>query len=144
MRSLWKSDSIGNSVLLPQCLQVLVNIIIQWHGEGTKLILKEIRSTNKSTQQDRHRDYVYDDIVPRKIRRIERLFSAILALEIDSNPTRIVNHEGNEISIPQGSMLVWRGEYYHAGASYSKKNRRLFFHVLGPNVDESIIDEVEL
>ena len=65
MRSLWKSDSIGNSVLLPQCLQVLVNIIIQWHGEGTKLILKEIRSTNKSTQQDRHRDYVYDDIVPR-------------------------------------------------------------------------------
>ena len=41
--------------------------------------------------------------------------------------TRLLCHEENtEVDIPLHSMLLYRGDFSHAGAAYNKKNCRLF------------------
>lgn len=65
----------------------------------------------------------------------------MLALEDDNNPTRIVV-EDKVVIIPQGCMMIWRGDYAHAGALYTQINHRLFFHVVGPDHKPSIIDDI--
>ena len=71
--------------------------------------------------------------------RCEYPFSAMLALEDNANSTRILTDGNKSITIPQGSFMIWRGDYGHAGAAYSPVNRRLFFHILHANYGNSII-----
>jgi hypothetical protein len=144
MRLLWKNNDEYATIVLPPSLRVFIDIILEWHGKNTKIIMKELLSTTNCDQQRLHRDYVYGNDAVKKRRRINMLFSCIIALEDNANASKIINHNRKEIVILQGSVLIWRGEYYHAGGKYSKVNRRLFFHVLGPDVDESVIDTVEL
>ena len=125
-----------------------MDIIFEWHGYDTVILVKELMSTASTRRQRLHRDYCglpdeEDDKRKRKHFRNDILFSAILSLEKNDNSSRIIKSNDKEVVIPQGCVLLWRGDYAHAGAAYTQVNRRLFFHILGPNVDISIVEDVE-
>ena len=83
---------------------MLLNIIILWHGNGTKLIVKELKSLEGGSKAQRiHRDYVYKSNGSKKRKRqCDRLFSVIIALETNQNPSRLIKHDGKDQIIQQG------------------------------------------
>ena len=142
MRSVWASH---HELPVLANLNMLLDILVLWHGKHTKFNLKELMSLDGCNKEKIHRDYCgYHEDKKRKYQLHSKLpFSAVVALEDNSNPTRIILENGRYIIIPQGCMLIWRGDYAHAGAYYKKSNRRLFCHVLFSESDDAIIDTVE-
>lgn len=132
MRTIWQSDE--SDPVVPT-LEKLLKIITLWHGDGTKYFIKEIMSDDNCKKQRAHMDYCGFGNRNKKKRKyckhLELPYSAIIALEDNSNPTHIASESNGDILIPQGCILLWRADFSHAGAAFDKSNTRLFIHILG-------------
>jgi hypothetical protein len=86
---------------------LLLNIIILWYGNGTKLIVKEIKSLEGGSKAQRmHRDYVYKSNGSKETKRqFDRLFSVMIALETNQNPSRFIKHDGKDQILQQDKVL---------------------------------------
>ena len=111
-------------------------MVYEWHGAGsTNLECSQLTSHPNCPQQRLHFDNL--DKASEKKRKQQKKrkyfddipFSILIALEVDSNVTALLNHDGDRLVIKQGCMAVWRGDYYHGGAEYSVLNRRLHIAV---------------
>ena len=89
-----------------------------------KLVVKLLRSEAGDLAQTTHTDLV-SDMMTRPITDLSAFHSSAL-ISFQAN-TRLLCHEANtEVDIPLHSMLLFRGDFPHAGAAYSKKHCRLF------------------
>jgi len=113
----------------PRFLKPFFDVLLSWHGaEKTVLVVKELLSKKDCPQQEIHCDGKYECGQKRKL-FIDVPFSLLMALEPDSNMTSIVRETNCLTVIPQGAVAVWRADYFHAGARYGKRNRRMFIQI---------------
>ena len=80
-----------------------------------------IRSLAGCKQQQLHTDY---NPKSRVFKTRDIPLGLIAAIQ---DGTRLVTREG-ELSIPVGSVLVFRGDFVHAGASYESEHMRLHWY----------------
>ena len=66
----------------------------------------------------------------------EKVFSVLVAVEEN---TKWINSKGNTIHLRKGSLLIWRGDYRHAGAPHKREQSRIFIEISHPIHNE--IDE---
>jgi hypothetical protein len=114
----------------PLFLKNMFDILLAWHGiDKTVLVVKELISKKDCPLQEMHCDGKYDVTNKRKL-FVDIPFSLLMALEPNAKVTSIIRHTNCETIIPQGAVAVWRGEYFHAGASYVQHNRRMFIAII--------------
>ena len=83
-----------------------------------ELVYKLLKSLPNCPKQELHHDSEQRSDSSYNIQ-----YSLIVAIE--SN-TRLILSDHNNIDIPINSMIMFRGDYMHAGASYPKINHRIF------------------
>lgn len=93
------------------------------------LVVKELLSKKNFPQQEMHCDYKYDCSRKQKL-FVDIPFSLLMALESDSNISSIVRETNRVSVISQGAVAVWRANYFHAGARYVRRNRRMFIAII--------------
>lgn len=96
------------------------------------LFLKSLKGCNQQSFHYDDTSYNGNNIHHDKCSKlfINQSLTVIAALEDNDNPTRLVvgtSDDHSEVHIPQGSIIVIRGNTFHAGASYARDNTRLFF-----------------
>ena len=123
-----KSKCIGSQP--PPFLAAFLDLLIEFHGEGTMVIVLELLSAPDTHAQLAHEDCVLYAVARKRRAFVDVPFSVIVALEDDANRTAIINENSSELLLPQGNFAMWRGNYEHAGASYNQVNRRLFIGII--------------
>jgi hypothetical protein len=111
---------------LPSLTQFL-NVLFLWHGADSLLKILELRSKAGCIEQSQHEDspeMQKDRANGQWARKASDLQYSLLISIMPG--TKWVNHRGDTIDIPVGSLLIWRGDYSHAGAAYAEFNARLF------------------
>ena len=86
------------------------------------IVVKLLTSIAGDTEQVTHRDFRNDDQPLTTLSEFN--YSAIKCLE--ENTRLLVGKLRVSIDIPLYSMLIFRGDMFHAGAAYSVENKRLF------------------
>ena len=84
------------------------------------IIWKILKSEPGCIAQDLHTDApeMIGDIAPRDVR-----YSIILSI---MDGTKIVLHDETVVDIPFRGMIMFRGDYFHAGAAYNETHYRVF------------------
>lgn len=121
MQSLLPSNSI------PPRIEQLLEVFSKWHGETEMKVLK---LSGGEIKQDSHCDSV--SMVNAKGNRTllrHKEFSVLVAVQ---EGTAWIDAKGNTVKINKGSLLIWRGDYRHAGAPLQATNRRLFVQISHP------------
>jgi hypothetical protein len=114
----------------PPFLKSFFDVLLSWHGnDKTVLVVKELLSKKDCPVQEIHCDGKYDCGKKRRL-FVDIPFSLLMALEPDSNITSIVRETNRVTVIHQGAVAVWRADYFHAGARYVKRNRRMFIAIV--------------
>ena len=128
MRPLLQVDcNTNNNNNLPSPLRHLIDLLTLWHGSTTSFVLQELISFPNCPQQHYHKDNLYS---VKGIRLFEHIpFSIIIALEENSNTTSIMDCHSNRMVIKKGCVAIFRGDYSHAGATYSEENHRLHISI---------------
>jgi hypothetical protein len=111
-------------------LQHLIKLLKLLHPKITSTNIKLLKSDAGCEEQPTHYD---DDSMINVIQECfeDISFSLIISLEnsID-NPTSILIGVDRKICVLlQGSIILFRGNFFHAGAAYNKKNLRLFIGI---------------
>jgi hypothetical protein len=109
----------------PICLLEFMSVLYDNEEYAKFQALSLIESEKGCTKQDIHSDNSQTSYSPNNIKWNNSTWSIILALENNNNPTRLLLHTGEEKQITQGSFIMFRGDYAHAGCSYSQHNRRI-------------------
>jgi hypothetical protein len=120
----------------PGCLDLASwgQVLKAWSPEA-KIEILELKSASKSKDQVFH--YDCSNMASREGNRYPfntNEYSIILALEPQPNETYINVSPDNSntikrVVIPQGALLIFRGDLYHGGGGYAIENRRLFFGI---------------
>ena len=102
-----------------------------------KLVVKLLKSEAGDLAQTTHTDLA-SDMKNRPITDLSAFhYSALISFQ------KLLCHEElTEVDIPLYSMLLYRGDFPHAGAAYSKKNCRLFISLsseLHPMTDDILL-----
>jgi hypothetical protein len=114
-------------------LNDLLAIFHEWRGGDMRLkvlelISKVISRSRFCNEQVSHSDSPEMTALRDSGRSVdselENQYSAILSV---MPGTKWVNSSGNEVIVPVGSFVIWKGYYIHAGAKYVVANRRVFF-----------------
>ena len=105
-------------------------------GRRDRCEVKALESLPGGEQQDAHCDSKWDDPAYSDATTADRiLYSAVLALE---HGTKVIMlPEGKhgpekEVLLNPGDLLVFRGDCWHAGASYDSRNVRAHLYVTAP------------
>ena len=121
---------------LPKSLADLLQLIRHIHPKTSLIKVKLLRSIPPCPMQQVHTDdgQLSDQRANKKFADLS--FSLIIALEPDSNPTSIYMYKGKEAPfkvvrwvLQQGTVLLLRGDFPHAGAEYDRENLRAFITI---------------
>lgn len=119
---------------IPACLQSFFKLLAKVHPTTTHVDVRLLKSDADSAQQEFHTDDGHLSSSRTKRKAFANMsFSAIVALEDNENPTKLVVGRGSkkpfypvETVLKQGDIYFFRGDFPHCGASYAKENIRLF------------------
>ncbi len=114
----------------PPFLAKFLDMLILFHGENTLLIVQELKSLPGCEVQLQHSDCTLYEVSKKRRAFADIPFSVLVALENNTNSTTIINENNHSLIVFQGDFAMWRGDYEHAGASYSVINTRLFIAVI--------------
>lgn len=140
-RELWSAE--GSPSLEPPppgCLDLAswVQVLKAWSPEARIEVL-ELKSEADSQEQEMHWDS--DFMATREegyYKFATNEYSMILALEPQHNETYInvsslkagsETRSIRKVVIPQGALMIFRGDVHHGGGGYVMENRRLFFGI---------------
>ena len=101
--------------VFPGCTEVKVKIITSLAGDPA---------------QDTHTDYDTKFIINRVHDLKHFHYSAIVAIEDGTH--LLTETDRKRVDIPKNSMIVFRGDFPHAGGEYVKKNSRIFISISCP------------
>jgi hypothetical protein len=117
-------------------LKLMFNLLHRIHPTIAQAEYKLLKSIPYCPTQQLHFD---DPKLPYRKYRLPSFdwcsISCLVSLEPNDNPTRILfdtSRTGSKtktLTLPQGSMVIWRGDTFHAGAEYVQENVRLFIGI---------------
>lgn len=113
--------------ITPRPLKSLIDVLQIWHGSGSSMVVTQLLSIAYCPEQKQHEDNIYPVTGRRFFCDIP--FSCIIALEENDNRSCIVDSDGLEVIFRKGSLVIFRGDYRHSGASYTMVNSRLHIAV---------------
>ena len=111
----------------PEFMSATLEALQTVFPECTELAVKVLRSESGDPAQLTHRDFAptHNTKLMQNLKGFH--YSAIVSLQNSTN--LLVGPERELINIPRASMLLFRGDMYHAGASYNELNERLFISI---------------
>jgi len=117
--------------ICPTYFKQFLDVLLLWHGSNSVCVVSELISLPGCTTQKKHKDMVYPFNKGQKRKFfLDIPYSMSIALEDNNNNrTAIINDKNNEVLIQKGRVACWRGNYKHAGASYTTYNSRLHIAV---------------
>jgi hypothetical protein len=101
----------------------------------TQRRLKVIKSLANDTPQLTHTDFDVSLINKRVFSLDSYHYSVVIALQADTH--LLTGTERKRIDIPINSMIMFRGDFPHAGGGYAVDNTRIFISVSSPFFTES-------
>jgi hypothetical protein len=120
----------------PGCLDLAswAQVLKAWSPEA-KIEVLELKSESNSQEQTMHTDSAF--MATREGRRYKfttNEYSMILALEPQDNETYLnVSSDGTEaikrVVIPQGALMIFRGDLSHREGGYARENRRIYMYI---------------
>ena len=72
-------------------------------------------------------------------RRLLQDYLLIVSTEPEASPTKDIKSNGDLIFIPQGHVVLWSGEYTHAGAAYEVRNSRLIVAITSEESSSNLL-----
>ena len=112
--------------------------------ECTEMEFKLITSVAGDTQQRLHEDFTPTAFTKRMQNLKGFHYTGIISLQ--NNTKLIVGEDKELVNIPRSSMLFFRGDMSHAGASYNELNERIFMSISSPAFpvsEDVLLNEVE-
>jgi hypothetical protein len=100
-----------------------------------KLLVKLLKSAAGDTAQELHTDFTPGQTTQPMKDLTAFHYSALISFE--KNTRLLCDMDKKEIDIPLYSMILFRGDFRHAGAAYSKMNRRLFISLSSESFPET-------
>ena len=108
---------------MPETIEALKRVF----PECTEMEFKLLRSVAGDTQQRLHEDFTSTASTKRMQNLKGFHYSGIISLQ---NYTKLIVGENKELyNIARSSMLFFRGDMSHAGASYNELNERIFISI---------------
>jgi hypothetical protein len=149
MQLVFRGHYADSTQTMPSPLRALFKVLDGWRGEQTFVeMLKLVSKGETSSQQDIHvdsismlahlieqRKRVAEGLPRQRMALRDKSFSCLVSLALNACPTSFVKSNGEKITIPRGHILIWDGDYPHAGAEYHYRNERLFLHISSEKVN---------
>ena len=125
---------------MPETIDALKRVF----PECKEMEFKLIRSVAGDTQQRLHEDFTPTAFTKRMQNLKGFHYTGIISLQ--NNTKLIVGEDKELVNIPRSSMLFFRGDMSHAGASYNEFNERIFMSISSPAFpvsEDVLLNEVE-